>query len=439
MALMAPSDQFDAGWLATRRWFRSKTRPLKVVALLDQAPLAGDAVLQVLAADFVDGGHERYLVPAMATSAGLREPVDGDGLWRSLVARLADGPVRLAGRHGAFELEPGAALAELLPGGPTEARTLAERALGVEQSNTSVSVGDRLMLKLYRLLEPGINPEVELLEWLTERGFPHAPRAAGTMRYRSDDAEPAAAAVVQSLVPARGDAWTWILERLASPPEGPVEALAAVAQVAGITAELHAALRGQPDRPGFPSRPASADELHRWRTGAEQQLEAAMAALEGEQRAMLAHLAPEVRTVFGEMASATSAWVSRIHGDYHLGQLLRTDAGFVVTDFEGEPARPLAERRQPSSPLRDVAGMLRSLDYAALTAARANASFEPDGWLADARAAFLAAYGDAADRSLLRAFEVEKACYEVRYEANFRPDWVPLPLGAVARLVGQAV
>ena len=132
--------------------------------------------------------------------------------------------------------------------------------------------------------------------------------------------------------------------------------------------------------------------------------------------------------------NAGNARVTRIHGDYHLGQLLaRTAGGYSVIDFEGEPARPLAERRAPSSPLRDVAGMLRSLDYAARTA------HADQAWLPRARTAFLDGYGgiDPGDMQLVDAFELEKACYEVRYEASNRPEWLWLPLAAVARLARQ--
>lgn len=438
MGPMAPSEQLDATWLASRRWFRSKSRPLWAVTVHDAAALLPErGELLILAATFTDGGEERYVVPAILAPDGYREPADGEGLWRAMVAGMVDGGLEVPARHGRFSLEPGPALGRLLSGGRAEADGLAEQSLGVEQSNTSIRLGDRLMLKIYRLLEPGINPEIEVTEFLTERAFTHAPQAAGSVLYRADDTEPGAAAVVQSLVPSRGDAWAWMLDRLGSPPQGPVEALAAAAEIGGITADLHAALQSEPDRPDFPSRPATADELVGWQRGAAAQLDEALAAVDGDDRARLAAHDAAVRGVFEGIRDAPSAWVSRIHGDYHLGQLLTTDSGFVVTDFEGEPARPLAERRLPASPLRDVAGMLRSLDYAARTVERTSPGFEPDAWLSDARGALLAAYGGQAESPLLRAFELEKACYEIRYEANFRPDWVALPLGAVERLVAQ--
>jgi maltokinase len=172
-----------------------------------------------------------------------------------------------------------------------------------------------------------------------------------------------------------------------------------------------------------------------WKHSAEHQLQLALVSTDAEAHARLAALATAVTARFeAAFAGTDRAQVSRIHGDYHLGQLLaRTDGGYSVIDFEGEPARPLAERLLPASPLRDVAGMLRSLDYAARTA-----HAEP-AWLAGARAAFLDGYGgiDADQIQLLDAFELEKACYEIRYEASNRPDWLWLPLAAVTRLARQ--
>jgi predicted trehalose synthase len=199
---------------------------------------------------------------------------------------------------------------------------------------------------------------------------------------------------------------------------------------------MHRCLASRPDAPAFPARPASVEETAQWRASAERQLELAIAAVRGADHDRLVGLAPDVRARFADaFGSATGGGsVSRIHGDYHLGQLLaRPDGGFSVIDFEGEPARRLEERRRPSSPLRDVAGMLRSLDYAARTAERGS-GLAADAWLRRAHAAFLGAYGPT-DGALLAAFELEKACYEVRYEAGMRPDWQWLPMAAVERLV----
>jgi maltokinase len=175
------------------------------------------------------------------------------------------------------------------------------------------------------------------------------------------------------------------------------------------------------------------------------QLEGALAAVEGAERRRLERVASAIRDRFAAMERIGPVPVSRIHGDYHLGQLLVAGGRFWVIDFEGEPARPAEERRLPSSPLRDVAGMLRSLDSAARTASRAEsrgAAPDPlaDSWLGFARDALLAGYAagrpalSADERALLVAFELEKACYEVRYEAAMRPNWVWLPLEGIEHL-----
>jgi trehalose synthase-fused probable maltokinase len=345
---------------------------------------------------------------------------------------LVAGDKRVGSDHGEFVPHRGPQ-ADQLPG-KEEVAALEEHQLGAQQSNTSVRLGDGLLLKLYRLVELGTSPEVEMCSFLNHAGFRHVPPVAGWIEYRPADGA-AATAIVQGLVPARGDAWEWMLDRLGSLPRGPSEALAGVAQLGGITAELHAALRSHPDAKGFEAGPATAEDLHAWQAGAMRQLSAALDAVGGEDAARLERLSPAAERVLAAIPRATVAIRSRIHGDYHLGQLLNTEAGFVVIDFEGEPARPLAERRRPASPLRDVAGMLRSLDYAARTVGAEAGGADLSGWLADARDAFVAAYGDVPDTDLMRAFEVEKACYEIRYEANNRPDWLWLPLEALERLV----
>ena len=419
----------DASWVAAQRWFRAKQRPIASLTELDRATL-GDAVLTVVEVAYVDGGAvDHYFVPRIDG----REPLDGEGAWIAIVRAMANG-AELRGDHGRFVCSRTAALDELLPSAHEAAAALDERRLGVEQSNTSVVLGDRLILKLYRLLEPGENPDFEVSAFLTAAGFAETPAVAGLMTWMPDEGEPAAAAMLQAFVPSTGDAWAAMLAALA---DDPAAALTLAARVGEVTARLHAALASRPDDPAFPARAASVAETAAWRASAELQLAQAVNAVSGDDHARMVRAARAVTARFADtFGSATGeARVSRIHGDYHLGQLLaRTDGGFNVIDFEGEPARPMHERRLPGSPLRDVAGMLRSLDYAARTAER-SAPFDAGPWLADARAAFLGGYGGIGpgERGLLEAFELEKACYEVRYEANNRPDWLWLPLAAVER------
>ncbi len=418
--------------LVRQRWFRAKQRPIAAVSEVDMASLDG-AELRVLDVAYVDGGSsDRYLVPTV----GGREPSDGDGAWHA-IARLMVGDAEARGRHGRFSGWRTPALDEIVPSAVTALPALAERRLTVEQSNTSVVLGDRLILKLYRLLEAGDNPDLEVSAFLTRAGFADTPPVAGGLIYQPDDGEPAAAAMLQAFVPSHGDAWGAMLRALAGEPNRGIEM---AREVGDTTARLHRALASAADDPAFPARAATVEETARWRASAEQQLAQAVTAVSGAPHAQLVAMAPAITARFADTFGAATgdAPVSRVHGDYHLGQLLaRPDGGFSVIDFEGEPARPMAERRAAASPLRDVAGLLRSLDYAARTTQREHPAFDGDRWLAMARAAFLDAYGSIGPEQsgLLQAFELEKACYEVRYEANNRPDWLWLPLAAVERLV----
>ena len=421
--------------LVAKRWFRSKQRPIASVTEHDRAALVGEAALVVLNVAYADGGRpDRYLLPLIDG----REPDDGEGAWTAMVAAIAAG-TELRGYAGTFRCAPTAALDELLPSPVESAAALTERRLRVEQSNTSIVLGDRLILKLYRLLEDGESPDTEIGEFLTRVGFSGTPPVAGSIRYLPDGGGASAVAMLQALVPATGDAWTTMTDALRRDPAIGVKEAAIIGR---LTADLHRALASRPDHPDFPARTATPAEAASWRASAERQLAEAESAVSGEAHDRLVALAPAIRARFADTFGAASgqAGVSRIHGDYHLGQLLaRPDGGYSVIDFEGEPARPLAERRLPTSPLRDVAGMLRSLDYAARTVAAVADALDAEAWLERAREAFLSAYGGAGhdERLLLDAFELEKACYEVRYEAGNRPDWLWLPLAAVERLVRQ--
>ena len=422
---------FTPRWLAGQRWYRAKSRHLATVALLDAAVVEGSAGwLLVLEATDTEGSRTRYLVPAVADGSAFREPRDNEGVWRRLAALTLEGG-ELEGADGHWLFSPTPAAADLLPAGVGSLAALPERRLGVQQSNSSIAFGDRLILKVYRLLEPGINPEVEVNAFLTGVGFEPAPALGGAATYVVGG-ETHAAGMLQQLVPSTGNGWSWLLDRLAT-PDGRAEALAGIAQIGRLTAAMHAALASRPAEPGFPARLATTEERSTWGRGATRQLEGALRVLTGSRRSRLSRIAPRIAAQLEAIGARAEARVSRIHGDYHLGQLLRTADGFAVIDFEGEPARTLAERRAPASPLRDVAGMLRSLDYAAHTANRDG----PPDWLREARAAFLDACGgiSAAELPLLTAFELEKACYEVVYEANNRPDWTWLPLEGLERLM----
>jgi maltokinase len=437
MADAPTAASFGPAWLVRQRWFRSKGRPVASVREVDRAPFGGARHLVVLGVDYVDGGSDRYLVPVVVERDAVREPRDGEGAWTALLDAIAT-DAELRGAQGRFVCTSTPALHELLPSAPDSAAALPERRLGVEQTNTSVAFGERLILKVIRRLEAGVNPDVEVSAFLTDAGFADTPTLAGSIAYLPDGGGACAAAMLQAFVPSTGDAWSAVLGQLRTDPDA---ATRAIAVIGGITARMHATLASRPDDPAFPARVATAAERDEWLTSADGQLAGAIDAVSGETRGRLEALAPQVRARFADAfgGAATEAAVSRIHGDYHLGQLLaRSDGGFAVIDFEGEPARPLADRRVVTSPLRDVAGMLRSLDYAARTVAR-EATLDAGAWLREARGALLDAYGriGPSEARLLEAFELEKACYEVRYEADNRPDWLWLPLDALERLVAE--
>jgi trehalose synthase-fused probable maltokinase len=432
----------DPAWLTAQRWYGANDRTLSSVSLADAAPMpvpGGPAWLLVLEAAFAAGPPIRYLVPSVASAPDgrLAEPGDGEGLWRSLAAAIVEHEV-LAGDSGTFRCEPAASAASLTSG-PQEIAGLVERRLGVEQTNTSVTLGARLILKVYRRLEPGENPELEVGSFLESVGCRVVPRIGGWVRYL--DGGTAAAAILQERVTTSGDAWRELSSMLGGDEGSEAAALAAAAEIGAVSAELHAGLAARPEDLTFPVRMATGAEIRSWQALAGQQVDRAVEAVSGEERAALDEMLPRIRARMAEsFGDIERVRVTRIHGDYHLGQLLRTPGGYVVIDFEGEPARPLAERRAPAPPERDLAGMLRSFDYAARTAERgARGGFEADAWLARARSAFLEAYAAAApaspDPRLVAAFELEKACYEVAYEAANRPDWTWLPLEALARLV----
>ena len=318
------------------------------------------------------------------------------------------------------------------------------RPMGVEQSNTSLIIDDRLVLKLFRRLREGPNPDVEVPEALSRVGFLHVAAPLATWAIDGTDL-----AVVHPYLAGGAEGWalasTSLRDLYAGPGDDGHDPAEAGGDFAGescrlgeITARMHVAM-------------AQAFGEERADPGAWAELVAAQ----------LARLEPDdadtgaARAFVDRLAAADDVGVAvRVHGDYHLGQVLRTDAGWYVLDFEGEPARPLEERRLPSSPLKDVAGMLRSFNYAAqiVLAERDPMDIEAVAHLADAweernRAAFLDGYlavdgidrllpvaADARD-ALLAAFELDKAVYEVLYERAHRPDWVEIPRSAIRRLL----
>jgi maltokinase len=311
------------------------------------------------------------------------------------------------------------------------------RPLGAEQSNTSLVFDERLVLKLFRRLADGPNPDVEVTAALDAVGFEHVIAPLATWREGGDDY-----AVVNRLLASSSDGWHLAMTSLRDlydrrePPDQAAGDFGFEAQRLGtVTAELHVAMRD-----AFDESPADVD-------GWVRDMEAQLARVD-----LPAVARDHIQQSYADLRGLDVGPAIRIHGDYHLAQTLRDDLGWFVLDFEGEPARPLEERRAPSSPLRDVAGMVRSLDYAAAVARREAGPAEDAeldelaaSWRQHNTSRFLAGYfghGDvdavlpplAARAAIQRAFELDKAVYEIAYEQGHRPDWVDIPLAAVHRL-----
>jgi maltose alpha-D-glucosyltransferase / alpha-amylase len=506
-------------FLQRQRWFAGKARGIRTARFVDWATVrrgAHPAFLAVVAVEYSDGGSDRYIVPlamisgaeadtiqqqhgsvVLARITGARKGILFDGLFDDgLCAQLlemTEGGREIALRHGRIHAGPEAAVDAARDQAATPIRRTAP-----DQSNTSVIFGWHRILKMFRRLDPGPNPDLEIGRVLTAQGFTRVPPLLGAATYTVGDDE-CSIVMVQRFVSNQGNAWevtiaevgryfdrtaalppmtpadddarAWTTGTQPAPPEPISEALGSFvfsAEVLGRrTGELHVALAAASDDPSFAAEPFSAadvqDTVTSMRAHAVEQLqllERMLPRLDDRRRQLATDVLAqrdELLHRFDALEGVRDAGARiRCHGDYHLGQVLVTEGDVMIIDFEGEPARPIAERRMKMSPLRDVAGMLRSFSYAALTGLGVAAQTRPEGldrltpwadrWETWVRAIFLRAYFTAArnasflpaegdDReTLLQAFVLDKAIYELGYELNNRPDWVHIPLTGLLRL-----
>ena len=435
-----------AAWLPGQRWFAGKGTPITDLAVVAQTTLiSGDPGLRhLIVAVTQASGTDSYQL-FLGLRADLPDrlehvrigPVDGDlvgydglhdpGLTAVLLEAMAGGesigPLRFARRPGA-QIDTG----------------LESLVLTAEQSNTSLLFGEEAILKVFRRLSPGPNPDLEVPDALARMGSRHVAAPLGWITAQTQGS-PTVLAVLSSYLRNAVDGWslaaTSVRDLYAS---GTTNAAQAGGDFSGeahrlgeATAEVHrdlAAVFGTQELPAHSYRDMSAQLLGRLDRAA-----AAVPALARHDRA--------VRAAFEQVATLTDPLeVQRIHGDYHLGQVMRTHTGWVLLDFEGEPAVPLERRRACFPALRDVAGMLRSLDYAARfqLAGNDNAGLvaAARNWARRNQAAFCAGYARAGGADpgkhaiLVRALTLDKAVYEVMYEARNRPSWLPIPLGSIA-------
>ncbi len=426
----------------------------------------GSAVLALVELDDADGGSDRYLVPFIVGdgTAPAREAHDGDGAWRSLAVAMAEGRVLPTAAGGALVCRPGLALATFAPGGAAELAGWSERSLDADQSNSSAVLGERLLLKAYRRVVPGLNPDLELTAYLAEeRGSRLVPALAGAAEHVGPDGRVSTIAMLEELVPDAEDAYESTAERLAGWVAAPgVVALEYAtedaAALGSALAELHAALADADALEDFAPREATADDLRAWRGAAGVRLDTALGLLPGDDAGVdadLARWAPAIRERLADLERPTAPpLLTRIHGDLHLGQILRTPGGFVLVDFEGEPMRPIEERRELDSPMRDLATLLRSFDHVSTSAERRARArgWTPDehsgldlaAWRRRSRERLLRSYGAglrragsriALDERLLVALEVAKECDEFVYAATYLPEWLWAPHEGMRRLI----
>ncbi|MGA6926830.1 MAG: putative maltokinase, partial [Desulfosarcina sp.] len=514
----------------TQRWFGGKARPFKQARIVEWVPLPNDAegaIIVFLEIGYIGGENETYLLPLAYVPA--RRALDAiQERPETIIARiritkkaeegfLLDAPAdarfcrrlmdlirhRRQGKGETGEIV-GHATAALQQIPSTVEESSSPSLLQSEQSNTSILYGDRLILKLFRRLHEGVNPDLQIGRYLTERGFAHAPPVAGFIEYRRSPKRPETLAILMGYIRNQGNAWEYtvnLLDRyfetiaargsaletaplpqgglvqlaLGDPPDETSQPvgldLSAARTLGARTAGMHLALAQPTEDPEF--TPVRFTRLYQ--RSLYQSMRAACRRNVSLLRRRLAHLPDAIRPDALRLTEAEPAILAtfrrlldipisglrtRCHGDYHLGQVLHTGRDFVIIDFEGEPARPLSERLIKRSPLRDVAGMLRSFHYAtsmALQAAEKRGWLHPDNrplvhswaeyWYQWMGAIFLKEYigvagqgqflpsTDAERQVLLDSYLLDKAIYELGYELDNRPDWVAIPVTGILHVL----
>jgi len=321
------------------------------------------------------------------------------------------------------------------------------RSMGAEQSNSSFIIDDRVALKLVRRVESGISPELELLRFLTHRGFEHIAPLEGWYEYEGSSLA-STLGIAQEFVPDGRDGWELALDEIISDPEGLLER---IQRLGAVTGQMHTALASDAGDPAFSPQDPSTEALALLTASIDEDIERMFLRLpDTEVVAPIYGCGEDVRAKLAMRGQISAGGKQiRIHGDYHLGQTLATPRGWIILDFEGEPARPLPERRQKRSPLKDVAGMLRSFAYVTSAVELQRGQQAPEGYEERMREQFLNGYlaevdpallpgGRSAIMNILSIFELEKAVYELQYELNNRPDWVAIPVSGIRRLLEAA-
>jgi maltose alpha-D-glucosyltransferase/alpha-amylase len=504
-------------FLSTQRWFAGKAKTIDTIRIHDWTELNTASALVLLRVRYSDGVAENYFAPlsigsssaapiseAMAKRVLCRiQTLDGpdflydgvadDETCRALLTAIESARVFNC-RRGMIRSWPGRAFRQVR--GEAGQQPAVHIGSG-EQSNTSIFLGDRLMLKLYRKPESGVNPDLEVGQYLTEEaGFDRIPLFCGAIEYVNSSGEAQTLALLQTAVENQGDGWQWAVEELshyyehctafleqdvvkAASARQPGKAeekaareamglsLEAAAMLGRRTAELHMALAAERENPAFAPEALTAQDMALLVDAARRDAEKTLdlleenasrlaAAVGGQAEELLRRRQSLMRRLDRLQTAGVNTTKIRIHGDYHLGQVLRVKNDYVIIDFEGEPARPLAERRAKTSPLKDVAGMVRSFSYAAWAGLFSFANRRPGEstrlsgsarlWEREMSAVFLSSYKETAERAtflpedpaeferLLEVFVMQKAFYELQYELNNRPSWARIPLQTILEM-----
>ncbi|MDQ3928114.1 MAG: putative maltokinase, partial [Chloroflexota bacterium] len=516
------------GYLMKVRWFGGKARQIESVAFTSTIPLPTEQLKPYIAnirVSYADGGSQTYVLPLGFAQGKRGEQIERDSP-QAVIARFEVGgtegmlydasqdkafasllldSIRKGETFGDDECSllawPTAALSYVLGDGSEQVEP---KIMKAQQSNTSIAYGGRAILKMFRRLEEGTSPDLEIGRFLGERGFEHTPPLAGALEFKTqDNDEPLTLAILQGFVSNQGDAWEYTLDSLEgyfdraastdNTPQSPLgghllemlgqEVPAPVSEALGSyldsarllgrrTAEMHLALASGEDDPAFGPEPFTREYMRSRYQSVSGLVEQAFGLLANKAPDLPDETRSQAREViqgreeilarFEEMLQGQIEAVrTRVHGDYHLGQVLWTGSDFVIIDFEGEPVRSLKERREKHSPLKDVTGMLRSFHYAAyaamfsrvtkdVVASESQAGIEgwAEAWHKWVSVAYLQEYLEVAAtgnflprnpqdlRTLFDIYLLEKAVYELIYELNNRPEWVRIPLQGVRDLIG---
>ena len=487
-------------YIAKRRWFGLKDQVIKNARIMNVAKI-GDEPHEILLSEIevkTTGATTRWLLPlgilwedessaALPTRLALARVRRGrkTGLLTDAFALPDFAHHVVAALAGGKEVRSGDGIIQFRPTetGRVKLANVPETDvhwLAAEQSNSSLTIGDTAMLKIFRRLSPGQHPETEMNRYLTAQGFIHAPSLVGDVVRVAPDGTPTTLAIALEFVRNEGDAWAWMLDHLnrALDAHSPAAAAensgadlfadcdAVIAAIGRRLGEMHAILARETSEAAFAPEVANTSDAANWAKNTEDRIQKAFGAIaqlqtwerdKDRERAqkLLSQRASIAAAVRNLASSAAGTVKTRIHGDFHLGQVLVASGDAFIIDFEGEPAASIAERRAKTSPLRDVAGLLRSIDYAAATMMDRNAvgavpmdETQRDELISQFRSrgstAFLSAYWKSAgaqngpaERALLGLFLIEKAAYEVDYEAANRPTWMGVPIAGLARLAAR--